>query len=92
MYKLKKQNIKLPEPQPYQDEGDGADIREFVDDDTDVSEIDYPVESPSELEYESGDDSNSDTCSTMSEVSNIPQYKNLESNLEEETDFAEINF
>ena len=90
MYKLKKQNINLPEP--YQDEGDGADIREFVDDGTDVSEIDYPVESPRELEYESGNDDNSDTCSAMSEVSNIPQYKNLESNLEEETDFAEINF
>lgn len=92
MYKLKKQNIKFPEPEPYQDEGNGADIREFVDDGTDVSEIDYPVESPSELEYESGEDENSDTCYTMSEVSNIPQYKNLESNLEEETDFAEINF
>ena len=91
MYKLKKQTIKLPEPEPYQDEGDGADIREFVDDGTDVSEIDYPIESPSEHEYESGDD-NSDSCSTVSEVSIIPQYKNLESNLEEETDFAEINF
>lgn len=91
MYKFKKQNIKYPDPEPYQDDGDGANIREFFDDGTDVSEIDYPNESPSEAEYESGDD-NSDAYSAASEVSHIPQYKNLESNLEEETDFAEINF
>lgn len=90
MYKLKKQNTKLP-PEPYQDDGDGADIREFVDDGTDVSELDYPGDSSSENEYDSSDD-NSDSCSIMSENTNIPQYKNLESNLEEETDFAEINF
>ena len=88
MYKLKKH----PEPEPYQDDGDGANIRDFFDDGTDVSEIDYPVETPSELEYESYDDDNSDTFSMISETSNIPQYKNLENNLEEETDFAEINF
>lgn len=88
MYKIKKQNIKYTDPEPYQDDGDGVDIREFFDDGTDVSEIDYP----SEPEYESDGDNSSDTCSMVSEVSNILQFKNLESNLEEETDFAEINF
>ncbi len=80
MYKIKESIKKIPEP--YQDEGDGADII-----DTDVSDIDYPTEFENETE-----DDLSDTCSILSEVSNVPQYKNLESNLEEETDFSEINF
>lgn len=75
MYKFKESIKKVPEP--YQDEGDGAD----------VSDIDYPTEFENETE-----DDLSDTCSILSEVSNVPQYKNLESNLEEETDFSEINF
>lgn len=92
MYKLKKQKIKsLPAPEPYQDQGDGAEIDEFVDDGTDVSEIDYPPEAQSEVDYCTDDDTVSEACSEQSEAP-VPQYKALESNLEEETDFAEINF
>jgi|TARA_R110002074_G_scaffold8841_1_gene35766 hypothetical protein len=93
MYKLKKENLKYPEP--YQEDGDGADLSELGDDGTDVSEIDYPGDNQyqSEIGYDSSDESNSDLCSTDDNdgPTNI-QYKNLESNLEEETDFAEINF
>ena len=79
-------------PEPYQDDGDGARIADEQYDDTDISEIDYPGdEGASELGYDTDmDDQGMDDVSSVQ--SETPQYKDLESNLEEENDFAEINF
>jgi len=85
MYKLKKTK-NAPEPEPYQDNGEGA----CIDDDSTSSDIDYPGEGQSEYDYETDMESIRDDVSSIQ--SEPPQYKDLESNLEEETDFAEINF
>jgi len=79
-------------PEPYQDDGVGACIVDEQCDDTDISEIDYPGdEDASELGYDTDmDDQGMDDGSSIQ--SETPQYKDLESNLEEENDFAEINF
>ena len=85
MYKFKKLKHDI-EPEPYDGESGGACIEE----DSNSSEIDYPGEEHSEFEYESDLESIRDDVSSVQ--SEPPQYIDLESNLDEETDFAEINF
>ena len=91
MYRLRKPRG-TNDPEPYQPDGEGAFISDEISDGTDVSEIDYPgEEDKSELGYDTDleDQGRDDASSVQSEA---PQYKDLESNLEEELDFAEINF
>ena len=80
----------MPVPKPYDDNGQyGAEIEKTDDYDTDRSDMDYP---DTRSEYESMSGEETDTDDQVSVQSEPPQYKNLESNLEEEHDFAEINF
>ena len=81
-------------PRGYIDNGDGATISQD-DAGSVISDTgDYPEEEKSEVEYYSEYEEDADeNVSEISEQDSVPpDYKNLESILTEEDDFAEIKF